>query len=267
MTTQANTYTVLAGPPSFVQPGFNVSSFYRRNSRESLSDTYRFQSTGPYELLDVAYDLHTRMHSMSAFEIMDTTQCFRKYSQQYISSWGDLFVELSPVKLYLNHTSCADDPGCLDFVCGINCTDYISTMEWDDSAMAWKSGPGSTDGHANKDGHTNQDDWLDPNYENPTFLAFSVPSSYPSYQWIDSNNGLFDPGETQDFHLSLVKCWAEKVSESCTLYAESQSQLCASRDSLQSHQTHHNVSNSMALSKTNSHHYRRRNQLLFNPAR
>ena len=206
MTTQANTYTVLAGPPSFVQPGFNVSSFYLRNFKESLSDTYRFQSIGSYELLDVAYDIHSRIHSMSEFEIMDTTQCFHEYSQQYISSWGDLFVELSPALVDLRYTFYEDDLRCID------CRNGMTTenVEWDDSAMAWEPSPGSKDGHGN-----NLNAWLDccSGLMTPNFLTWSVPSSYPSYEWIVGSRNL----DQSPFSGPVVKCWAEKVPESCTL--------------------------------------------------
>ncbi|KAL8903787.1 MAG: hypothetical protein Q9171_007280 [Xanthocarpia ochracea] len=194
---------MLAGPPSFMQPGFNVSSFYPRNFRETLSDTYRFQSNGPYELLDVAYDVHTRIHSTSAFEVMDTTQCLHEYSQQYISSWGDMFVELSPTILYQDSTVYTNYSECQD------CTKSYSSIAWvwNDSAMTWESGSGSTDGHANNDNA-----WLDyfSGFTTPTLLALSVPSSYPSYRWVDSESRILDQN-------SVVKCWAEKVPESCTL--------------------------------------------------
>lgn len=91
-------------------------------------------------------------------------------------------------------------------------------MDWNDHTMAW-----STHNLSNISDHA----WMDYfalDASNPSLLAFSVPSSYPSYDWVHrlnliqqgqsnrpANSRLTLPGDT------VLNCRAEKVPESCTL--------------------------------------------------
>lgn len=95
MTLQANAYTVLAGPPSFLDSRFNVSEFYQMgDSRDAMTNSYRYE--GLNNLTDLAHNLRTRVQDSGVFEQLNVTQCIEAYSDQYVSAWGDLFLEFDP---------------------------------------------------------------------------------------------------------------------------------------------------------------------------
>ena len=247
MTTQANTYTVLVGPHSFLRPDFDVSRFYPNNSNDHLSETYRFRAEEPYELRDVAGDFHARLQDPEAFEVMNPGRCLQAYSEQY-PSWGDLFLELSPVLGY-----CTEN--CLQ-VCNGSCFSQHTrwALEWNDEAMIWSSMTKKLDPDSKDEAviwpsrSYNVDlDWndetmiwssrsnklspksslLDSSGSAPFLLALGNPSSYPSYEWTDHvflpMKEYFDRNnETQIVTWSalsghIVNCRAERVPENCTL--------------------------------------------------
>lgn len=227
MTTQANTYTVLAGPPSFMRPDFNVSSFYPKNFKEHLGSSYRFQHVKPYDLVDVAQEFHARMQDATAFEHLSLSQCHEGYSHQYLSSWGDLFLEIYPALVPSNNSHCTDDTR------GLNSpnAEICWSMAWNDRAMTWSRIPQNTS--ISEVGSSLSNSSLADPFGSmsrvPTYFALSDPSSYPSYQWRDRNYS-----EKKSLYLNCVynkinystaspvsgkemRCRAERVPESCTL--------------------------------------------------
>ena len=218
MTTQANTYTVLAGPSSFWRSDFDLPRFYSKNFTRYVDHS---QLTQPYEIMDVARDFHTRTWDTNAFEILDASRCAQEYNRQYVSSWGDLFLELSPRVMYLIQTQC---PGYYEYRGQRKCNDVIDeeglVVEWDDRAMAW-----STPKWSNLSEHT----WVDlsgPDSNTTTLSASSDPSIYPSYQWLGREISMWLQRNSESkkisfkltpFRGSEVNCRAEKVPETCTL--------------------------------------------------
>ena len=111
--------------------------------------------------MDVAQDFQARIQDPTAVEIMNSRQCIKAYLNQYISSWGDLFVELSPAVLIPDPAEPSQNP--------------LFLVGWDDRAMDWSSilSPRVWE-------------WADKSLadtvNSPAFLALSEPTSYPSYR-------------------------------------------------------------------------------------
>lgn len=218
MTTQANTYTVLAGPPSFSRSDFDFPRFYPENFTRDIFYGDHSQFTEAHKVVDVARDFHTRIWDTNAFEILDASRCAQEYNRQYVSSWGDLFLELSPRVVYLIQKQCPASYRLRRYTCASLGKMHL-VVEWDDREMIW-----STPKSSNLSEHT----WVDFSGSDPTYpslLALSIPSSYPSYQWLDSkilmerqiNGYKTDPSRLTPFKGAVVNCRAEKVPENCRL--------------------------------------------------
>ncbi|KAL8840949.1 MAG: hypothetical protein Q9176_003521 [Flavoplaca citrina] len=170
--------------------------------------------------MDVARDFHTRMWDTNAFEILDASRCAQEYNRQYVSSWGDLFLELSPRVVYLIEKQRWPDLNPREHRLYGNVDEEDLVVEWDDRAMTW-----STPKWSNLSEHT----WVDfsgPDSNTTTLSASSVPSVYPSYQWLGreismrrqrNNEPEVISFKLNPFRGSEVNCRAEKVPETCTL--------------------------------------------------
>ena len=90
MTTQANSYTVLAGPPSFLDPSYNYTDFYRFGDRTQ-------------ELIHTAINFREQIQNSGHFENLTVQQCAEAYSQQFLSDHGDLLLIQRSTILYGTH--------------------------------------------------------------------------------------------------------------------------------------------------------------------
>ncbi|KAL8992384.1 MAG: hypothetical protein Q9169_007142 [Polycauliona sp. 2 TL-2023] len=213
MTTQANAYTVLAGPSSFLRSDFNVSSFYSKRSDFNTSSFYPESLTSyPYNILDVARDFHHRLQTTSHV-IMSNARCQDAYNHQYVSDLGDVFIEIRPSLRTTNKTECGGYPKCMAQV-------LDSSFAWNDSAMAWLPVPRKASDYTVL--------YSSGLGMSSRLTAFSIPSEYPSTQWLDQGYqfalSMDDYGEIQNGHADFfgdsdekVRCHAESVPESCTL--------------------------------------------------
>ena len=90
MTTQANSYTVLAGAPSFLDPSHNYTDFYRFGDRSQ-------------ELIRTAINFRELIQHSGRFENLTVQQCAEAYSQQFVSGHGDLLLIQNSAVLYGTH--------------------------------------------------------------------------------------------------------------------------------------------------------------------
>ena len=90
MTTQANSYTVLAGSPSFLDPSHDYTFFYRFGDRSQ-------------ELVQTAFKFREQIQYSGRFENLTAKQCAEAYSQQFVSGHGDLLLIQKSTVLYGTH--------------------------------------------------------------------------------------------------------------------------------------------------------------------
>ena len=231
MTTQANSYTILASPPSFLDNGFNDTNFY---SLDNISS----------DVLDFAQDMRARIQHSSAFESLDPKQCIEAYMHQYVSNWGDLLLLQQDWPLYRLSTyhyqndTClyritgtvigADPDSCYQSVAVANFWDNV-TLKWQqitDSANSSRLGPGWSLANVS---HVLSDSFdISGTSGNTSLTVSSLPTSYPSYQWqcqrveSDCPPIIYLANATQEqkwkpFGSTVSRCIAERTPENCML--------------------------------------------------
>ena len=242
ITTQANSYTILAGPPSFFDKRFNDTNFY---SSDNTSN----------DALGFAQDMRARIEHSSTFEPLDSEQCIEAYTHQYVSKWSDLLLLQQGWPLYWLSTYKYKNDNCLDSAkeelirIGIDPSDMdinqlndscfeseVVVNFWNNVTLKWQNdtdyanisllGPGwSLEGVT----HAFQDSTNISSADGKTSLIdFSLPTHYPSYQWqcqdgeSDCSPTVYLANSTQakkwkPFGSTVSRCIAEKISENCTL--------------------------------------------------
>ena len=247
MTTQANTYRVIGAPSGFSNPDFNMTAFYTINNTD-VGSLHKFSR-------DLADDFRARIQTSGLFTNLDAGKCIEAYNQQYVAAWGDLVLEYH-LPIYRAVEQLSKNPSC-DFNTYSNhsCTERTATeylpicggSMWDVESQSWQSfystmnSPStswqlyqgsfnaSSSGQKylwqNMTGFFSNSTMLGYQME-PAFSATSVPASYPSYEWQwQSETSNYDEDVLphvpdtawRPFGAKIEQCWAERVSERCTL--------------------------------------------------
>lgn len=236
ITTQANSYTVLASPSSFFDKRFNDTDFY------SSDDTWN-------DALGFAQDMRARIEHPSNFEPLAPKQCIEAYMHQYVSKWGDLLLLQQDWPLYRSSIYHYKNDSCLNRVTedlawsGVSGEEqghltelcYQSevvegfwnnvTFKWQqftDPAISSRLGSGWSLTHV-RHVFSNSTDGV-----NTSLIFSSLPTSYPSNQWQCSGSAsecsptIYLANATQEktwkpFGSTVSRCLAEKIPERCTL--------------------------------------------------
>lgn len=243
MTTQANSYTVLASPTGFFDKRFNDTKYF-------LSDDI---SNG---VVDFARDLRARIEHSSTFMTLDPKQCIEEYMHQYVSNWGDLLLLQEDVPFYrisvyhYENRTCLGSPtvawqstqssefeeGSSNFSYDV-CYQSVDVVNlWDNSKVKWQQvtdsasssllGPGWS--LASVDHIFSESTDLSAIKGNTSQTFSSLPTSNPSYRWqcqslaSDCAPSIYLANATEKkdwkpFGIPVSQCIAERTPESCTL--------------------------------------------------
>ena len=232
ITTQANSYTVLAGPSSFFDNRFNDTDFYSPN------DT-------PNDAVAFAQDIRARIEHSSTFEHLDPKQCIEAYMHQYVSKWGDLLLLQRNWPLYWSSVYHYQNDTCLHEeepspISGLCDQSEVDRKNWNNVTLKWQQSANSFNISSLGPGWSLT--YVDYVLRNSTYasgstlnLIFSsLPTDYPSNQWqcgsaVDGSGTADDcspiiylANSTQEkawkpFGYTVSQCLAERTPEICTL--------------------------------------------------
>lgn len=236
MTKQANAYRILAGPENLFDENFDPAAFYADLPNYDYN-TSSVQGS-PQDILDLFFTFQRRIPS-GDFTSLSPSECTKAYAQQYITNWGDLLViqKSSPFYYQIAYDyqkePCVQDCRTMDSCCSSRGI-ANGMLEWDPDASIWIQSmePNEADAVIGsqrtvyKQGYTNVTAQLDDDSLAPSLHSIGLPSQSPSYAWqcqTDRNpaDSITSCNSSQSLPMPfggpVLQCWAEKVSESCTL--------------------------------------------------